>query len=96
VKNTAQVADAYQRHFGMTPLPSRERGWLECGRQSGGYTIALHQASAAQKSGAAIKIAFGVGDAGKFQSQRERQGLKFGPFHQDGPNWVEAASDIDR
>jgi len=29
VKNIPKVADFYQRNFGMTPLPSQEKGWLE-------------------------------------------------------------------
>jgi predicted enzyme related to lactoylglutathione lyase len=81
VKNIPKVADFYQRHFGMTPLPSYEKGWLEMTSKPGGCTIALHQASAAQKSGAAIKLVFGVEDVRKFKSEREQQGLKFGPIH---------------
>ncbi len=81
VKNIPKVADFYQRHFGMTPLPSYEKGWLEMTSKPGGCTIALHQASAAHKSGAAIKLVFGVEDVRKFKSEREQQGLKFGPIH---------------
>ena len=51
---------------------------------SGGCTIALHQASAAQKSGAAIKLVFGVADVAKFKSERELAGLKFGPIQATG------------
>jgi len=81
VKNISKVAEFYQRHFGMSPVPSEEKGWLEMTSTSGGCTIALHQASTAQKSGAAIKLVFGVADVAKFKSERESDGLKFGPIH---------------
>jgi catechol 2,3-dioxygenase-like lactoylglutathione lyase family enzyme len=81
VKDIPKVAEFYQRHFGMRPLLSGEKGWLEMTSNSGGCTIALHQASAAQKSGAAIKLVFGVADVAKFKSEREFHGLKFGPIH---------------
>jgi predicted enzyme related to lactoylglutathione lyase len=81
VKNIPKVAEFYQRHFGMTPLPSSERGWLEMTSSSSGCTIALHQASSAQKSGAAIKLVFGVADVAKFKSEKEIDGLKFGSIH---------------
>jgi len=84
VKNIPKVAGFYQRHFGMSPLPSNEKGWLEMTGKPGGCTIALHQASASQKSGAAIKLVFGVADVRKFKSERELQGLKFGPIHSAG------------
>lgn len=81
VKDIPKVAEFYQRHFGFRPLPSAEKGWLEMTSSPGGCTIALHQASAAQKSGAAMKLVFGVADVAKFKSEREREGLKFGPIH---------------
>lgn len=81
VKDIPKVADFYWRHFGMSPLPSNEKGWLELTGNAGGCTIALHQASKAQKSGAAIKLVFGVADVRKFKSEREKEGLKFGPIH---------------
>lgn len=72
-----------RRHFGLCPLPPKEKGWLEMTSEPGGCTLALHQASAAQKSGAAIKLV-GVADVRKFKSEREQQGLKFGPIHNAG------------
>jgi predicted enzyme related to lactoylglutathione lyase len=81
VKDIPNVAEFYRRHFGMDPLPSGEKGWLEMTSNSGGCTIALHQASAAQKSGAAIKLVFEVADVARFKSEREVDGLKFGPIH---------------
>ena len=84
VKDIPKVAEFYQRHFGMSPLPPGEKGWLEMAGNPGGCTIALHQASAAQKSGAAIKLVFGVADVRQFKSESERQGLKFGPIHTVG------------
>ncbi len=84
VKDIPKVADFYQRHFGMTPLPSQEKGWLEMMSSSGGCNIALHQASTAQKNGAAIKLVFGVVDIRKFKEEREREGLKFGAIHTGG------------
>jgi predicted enzyme related to lactoylglutathione lyase len=81
VKDIPKVAEFYQRHFGMTPLPSNEKGWLEMASDSGACTLALHQASSAQKSGAAMKIVFGVADVAGFKREREAEGLKFGPIH---------------
>jgi len=84
VKDIPTVAQFYQRHFGMTPVPSDADGWLELTSDAGGCTIALHQASAAQKSGAAVKIVFGVADVHRFKAEREADGLKFGPIHEVG------------
>jgi predicted enzyme related to lactoylglutathione lyase len=84
VKDIPKVAHFYQRHFDMLHLPSQSKGWLEMASSSGGCNIALHQATSAQKSGAAIKIVFGVSDVRKFKSQREEDGLKFGPIHAAG------------
>jgi predicted enzyme related to lactoylglutathione lyase len=81
VKDIPKVAEFYQRHFGMTPLPSSEKGWLEMTSDSGGCTIALHQASTGQKSGAAMKLVFGIADIATFRSEKETDGLKFGPIH---------------
>jgi predicted enzyme related to lactoylglutathione lyase len=82
VKDIPKVAQFYQRHFGMKSLPSHEEGWLELAGGSGGCTIALHQASSAQKSGAAIKIVFGVANVHRFKKEREEDGLKFGAIHE--------------
>lgn len=84
VKNIPKVAGFYQRHFAMKPLPSTEKGWLELTSGNGGCNIALHQGAVTQKSGAAIKIVFGVADVQTFVTERERAGLKFGPIHDTG------------
>lgn len=42
VKDIPKVAAFYQRHFGMTPLPSKEKGWTELIGDAGGCNIALH------------------------------------------------------
>jgi predicted enzyme related to lactoylglutathione lyase len=82
VKDIAAVAAFYQKHFGLKPQPTHEKGWLELKSESGGCQIALHQAAKSQKSGAAIKIVFGVSDVRTFVAERARDGLKFGPVHQ--------------
>jgi ankyrin repeat protein/catechol 2,3-dioxygenase-like lactoylglutathione lyase family enzyme len=84
VKDLPKVAEFYQRHFGMKPLPSKEPGWLELESGSGGCTIALHQAASTQKSGAAMKVVFGVANVRQFIKEREADGLKFGPVHAPG------------
>lgn len=84
VKDLPKVADFYQRHFGMKPLPSEERGWLELESGPGGCTIALHQAESSQKSGSAMKVVFGVSNVRQFIQEREADGLKFGPVHTPG------------
>jgi len=84
VKDIPAVAAFYQRHFGMKPLNPGEPGWLELESRSGGCTIALHQAAASQKSGAAIKIVFAVSNVRQFVQEREAEGLKFGPVHTPG------------
>ena len=84
VKNVAKVAAFYQRHFGMTPLPGSSEGWVELSSGKGGCNIALHKAASSQKSGAAVKIVFGVEDVKKFKAERDADGLSFGPIHCPG------------
>jgi catechol 2,3-dioxygenase-like lactoylglutathione lyase family enzyme len=81
VRDIAKVAAFYRRFFGMEPLPGATGGWLELASPAGGCTIALHQAAASQKSGAATKLVFGVVDVRGFKSAKEKQGLKFGVVH---------------
>lgn len=80
VRDIAKVSAFYERHFGMTPIPSTEKGWLELATVSGDCTIALHQAAVSQKSGAAMKLVFAVADVRAFKRARELDGLKFGAF----------------
>ncbi|MGC2491971.1 VOC family protein [Candidatus Binatus sp.] len=82
VRDIPSVAGFYQQHFGMKPLPGQTDGWLELSSGPGGCNIALHQAASTQKSGAAIKIVFGVADVRRFKKEREDAGLKFGPIHE--------------
>jgi catechol 2,3-dioxygenase-like lactoylglutathione lyase family enzyme len=82
VKDIPRVAAFYERHFGMHPLPGGTSGWLELDGPQGGCTIALHKASAAQKSGAAIKLVFGIATVRAFKSAKEKDGLKFGVVHE--------------
>jgi len=89
VKNIARVAAFYEKFFGMKPIDSNEKGWLELQGPSGSCVIALHQASKAQKSGAAVKLVFGVTDVFAFKEEAARNGLKFGAVHvvrRDGAN----------
>ncbi len=82
VRDIAKVSAFYQRHFGMKPIPSDEKGWIELATASGECTIALHQAAVSQKSGAAMKLVFAVADVGAFKRAKEREGLKFGVVHE--------------
>jgi predicted enzyme related to lactoylglutathione lyase len=82
VENIPKVAEFYQRHFGMKPLPSQTDEWLELTSGTSGCNIALHQATSTQRPGAAIKIVFGVTDARAFVEEREKHGLKFGPIYE--------------
>jgi predicted enzyme related to lactoylglutathione lyase len=84
VKDIPTVARFYQTHFGMTPLPSKEEGWQELMGDAGGCQIALHRASARQKSGTAVKIVFGIADVRRFVEERAAAGLNFGPIHEPG------------
>ena len=84
VQEIPKVARFYERYFGMKALPSENKAWLELASDGGGCVIALHQASRAQKSGASMKIVFGVPDVRGFVSDCEREGLKFGPIHEAG------------
>src|ERR1035438_8385300 len=79
VKNVSEVAAFYQRYFGMSPLSAVTEGWLELGSTAGGCTIALHKAAAPQKSGASMKIVFGVRDGRLFRAECEAEGFEFGP-----------------
>jgi len=81
VRDIAKVAAFYQRFFGMCPLAGATEGWLELASPAGGCTIALHQAAVSQKSGAAMKLVFGVADVRGFKNAKEKEGLKFGVVH---------------
>jgi len=81
VRDIQKVAAFYQKHFGLVPITSDEPGWLELASPSGGCTLALHQASTAQKRGSEIKLVFGVDDVHAFKAERAAQGLKFGVVH---------------
>lgn len=84
VKDVAGVAAFYQQHFGMKPLPGNEEGWVELSGDKHACNIALHKAAVSQKSGAAIKIVFGVSNVREFKAEREADGLRFGPVHSPG------------
>jgi len=81
VRDIPTVATFYQTHFGFKPLPATEPGWLELAAPGGGSSIALHQASTAQKRGSEIKIVFGVKDVRGFKADCEANGLRFGVVH---------------
>ncbi|MBX3378932.1 MAG: VOC family protein [Phycisphaeraceae bacterium] len=80
VKDIEAVARFYERHFRLRRIASDERGWLELSGGSG-CTIALHQAARSQRSGAAIKIVFGIRNVASFKAKSAIAGLKFGPIH---------------
>lgn len=84
VQDIPKVARFYERYFGLAPLPSENKAWLELAGDAGGCVIALHQASRAQKGGSAMKIVFGVKDVRAFVEDSARDGLKFGPIHEVG------------
>lgn len=79
VKDIEKVARFYETHFGLRRGPDDEKGWLEL--SGGGCAIALHQAALSQKSGAAMKLVFGVRDVEAFKAECARNGLKFGAVH---------------
>jgi len=81
VRDIPKVAAFYERFFGMKPLPGATDGWLELACPSGSCTIALHQATRSQKSGAAMKLVFAVTDVEVFVRAREKEGMKFGAIH---------------
>jgi predicted enzyme related to lactoylglutathione lyase len=82
VRDIPKVAAFYERFFHMNSLPGATDSWLELAAPSGGCSIALHKASVSQKSGAAMKIVFGVVDVRAFKAAIEKDGLKFGVVHQ--------------
>jgi predicted enzyme related to lactoylglutathione lyase len=84
VQEIPKVARFYERYFGFKSLPSENKAWQELASEAGGCVIALHQASRAQKSGASVKIVFGVKDVRAFVEDSGRDGLKFGPIHEVG------------
>ena len=84
VKDVASIAAFYQQHFGLKPLPGNEEGWVELSSGKRGCNIALHKATPSQKSGAAMKVVFGVSNVRKFIAEREADGLRFGPIHSAG------------
>lgn len=84
VKDVARVAAFYKTHFGMRVLPGSGEGWVELSSGKRGCDIAFHKAASSQKSGAAVKIVFGVVNVLRFKAEREAGGLKFGPIHRAG------------
>ena len=84
VKNLEKVAAFYERFFDMRRLPGATDGWIELTNSESGCTIALHKASIAQASGAAIKLVFGVADVPEFKRAKKSEGLHFGVVHQVG------------
>jgi predicted enzyme related to lactoylglutathione lyase len=91
VRDIPKVAAFYQRYFNMSALPGATENWLELAVPAGGCTIALHKAAVSQKSGAAMKIVFGVADVQSFKIAREKDGLKFGVVHKvDGLEFANA------
>jgi len=92
VKDIEKVARFYERHFHLTRIASNEPGWLEL-TSGTGCNIALHQAAVSQKSGAAIKIVFGVRDVAAFKAACAKTGLKFGSIH--SANGIEFANAKD-
>ena len=84
VQEIPKVARFYERYFGFKPLPSENKAWQELASDAGGCVLALHQASRAQKSSAAMKIVFGVKDVRALVEESARDGLKFGPIHEAG------------
>jgi len=82
VKDIPAVTSFYQRFFGIHPLPGASEGWVELSSPSGGCTIALHKAARTQKSGAAMKLVFGVADVRSFKDDCEKNGLHFGVIHE--------------
>ena len=81
VKNIPEVAAFYQRHFDFRQHGVSTSGWMELSSKEGGCTIALHQAAKSQRSGAAVKIVFGVRDIAAFKAKCAADGLEFGPTH---------------
>jgi len=84
VRDVQAVAAFYERHFGMKPQGPKADDWLELSSAGGGTTLALHRAAKTQRSGAAVKIVFGVRDISAFKAQSEENGLIFGPIHRVG------------
>jgi hypothetical protein len=82
VRDIPKVAAFYERFFSLLPLPGGTDGWLELPSPAGGCTIAPHKASVAQKSGAAMKLVFGVDDVRAFKSAKEKEGLTFAVVHE--------------
>ena len=81
VRDIEKVAAFYVEMFGMERVLSEEAGWLELKSPGRGCRIALHQASKGQKSGAAVKLVFGVKDVRAFRDAAALRGLKFGAVH---------------
>jgi len=83
VRDVLRVAAFYEQFFGMRPLAGGSDKWTELVCAGGvGCNIALHKAAKSQKSGSAMKIAFGVRDVHGFKAEAERRGLKFGVVHE--------------
>jgi catechol 2,3-dioxygenase-like lactoylglutathione lyase family enzyme len=93
VKDVAGIAAFYERHFGLRRQPGATEEWIELAGIDGGCGIGVHLAAKSQKSGAAMKLVFGVADVEGFKAERERDGLRFSAMHR--ANGVEFANAKD-
>jgi catechol 2,3-dioxygenase-like lactoylglutathione lyase family enzyme len=91
VKDVAGVAAFYEWHFGLRRLAGATEEWVELAGADGGCGIGVHLAAKSQKSGAAMKLVFGIEDVEGFKAERERDGLRFGVVHRaDGVAFANA------
>lgn len=91
VKDVAGVAAFYERHFGLRRLAGWSGEWIELAGEDGGCCLAIHLAAKSQKTGAAMKLVFGVADVEGFKAKLEREGLRFSVVHRaDGVEFANA------
>jgi catechol 2,3-dioxygenase-like lactoylglutathione lyase family enzyme len=83
VRDIPVVAAFYQRHFGLHPVDTGEKGWLELSA-AGGSNLALHQATTTSRDRgrSPTKIVFEMRDIHAAVSEFRAQGLKFGKVHE--------------
>jgi predicted enzyme related to lactoylglutathione lyase len=84
VPNVTDVAEFYQKHFGMTPNPGGSDEWTEMAGEGG--NIALHKARGGPHPGAQspVKICFYCADIDSAKESFAANGLTFGKTHEFG------------
>jgi len=83
VKDPAEIAAFYNRHFGFEIIETEGDRIIELRPKEAGATLLLHRSSKAQKPGQSlVKLVFDVEDVPGVAERCKQAGLVFGLIHQ--------------